>query len=458
MKQLHRLYYLGMALAIALIIVGELVWLPDPIRFGRGLYWIDALDFLVYVLALVPLIWIVTSAVMLFRKGKAPRIDFSFWSKIRAGAVFIVGLIAMIIILTIPKQLPFSVSALALSWLLVFIDLFFSECKVRKVPYRSISAFVLTVGVLLGLFCPTGYLVTYPGITLNMNRYAQIQGGSQHGDISGVLVFDRPAFPVDWVYAKLFPHYSIEVNRMGISIGEYNQEVHTEKVDANAAGSAIALQKLGRGKGITSTGILVTGIVKNSPAEGILQRGDVIASVSGQTVTNVRELSARMGTAKPGDQVDIGLLREGKPISLKMGTRASTDDPNRAALGIYISNQLQYDIPETVNYHNYLLHEGGPSHGAMLALTLIDQLTPSGILNGHQVAGTGTIEPDGSVGPVGGLEQKAYTVSRTEADVFFVPAQNEDEARKGAPDLQIVPVQTLDDMLIWLREHPKQTS
>ena len=140
---------------------------------------------------------------------------------------------------------------------------------------------------------------------------------------------------------------------------------------------------------------------------------------------------------------------------MTVATRASADDPARASIGIMIANELRYDIPDLVTYHNYLLHEGGPSHGAILALTLIDQLTPCGVTNGHHVAGTGTIEPDGSVGPVGGLVQKAYTVSRTNADVFFVPASNEADARKGAGDLRIVPVRTLDDILNWLKTNPK---
>jgi len=67
------------------------------------------------------------------------------------------------------------------------------------------------------------------------------------------------------------------------------------------------------------------------------------------------------------------------------------------------------------------------------------------------VAGTGTIGPGGVIGQVGGVRQKAYAVSRTGADVFFVPAGQEDEARLGAPDLTIVPAATLDDVLNWLK-------
>ncbi len=81
-----------------------------------------------------------------------------------------------------------------------------------------------------------------------MNRYAQANGGNVHGEISGVLVFERPAFPIDWLYAKLFAKYSFEPKNLGMSLGAYNQEVRTMKEDANAAGSAIAYQKVGKGQ------------------------------------------------------------------------------------------------------------------------------------------------------------------------------------------------------------------
>lgn len=451
MARWQRLYYLGMVLVLILAVTGELIWLPDPLRLGTRIYWIDAIDLLIYVLALIPIIWMVGALRHMLSQG-------NIWGRVRSIAVIAASLASAIILLTIPKKIEISVSIFLITWLLVFIDLFFHERKRRKMPVQSVTVLVSTLCLLLVMFWPTNVLVTYPGLTLNMNRYAQANGGSAHGEISGVLVFERPAFPIDWLYAKLFAKYTFEPNNLGMSLGEYNQEVRTMKEDANAAGSAIAYQKVGKGKGITSHGVRITAILKDSPGAGVLQLSDVIEKVNDDIVTTVQELTARMKMTKPGDQVRVVVLRGGQQVSLSVKTRANPDDPSRAAFGIQVANEVQYDIPEAVRYHNYLLHEGGPSHGAVLALTLIDQLTPCGVTYGNRVAGTGTMEPDGSIGPVGGLEQKAYSVSRTDADVFFVPSQNESEARRGAPGLLIVPVNTIDDMLNWLRNNPKQKS
>jgi PDZ domain-containing protein len=467
MGRWQKAYYFGMALAILLIITGELICLPDTLRFGTNFFWIDFLDLFAYALVIIPLIWLVTALLNIIAAGRENLRDVDSndrsraashirWVQFRSWVVFVAGVVAAIAILSVPKQLVYSVGALAVAWLLVFVDLFFNERNRRKYPIQSLSVFILTICVLSFLFWPTSYMVTYPGLTMNMNNYAQVKGGSVRGEISGILVFERPAFPVDWIYAKLFPHYTFEhIEKLGMSLGAYDQLSRNMKVDANAAGSAIAFQKLGKGKGITSHGVLITAVVKSSPAEGIMQGGDVIEEVNGQTVSKVQDLTERMSLVTPGEQVKVLVLRGGKRITLSMETRASPDDPKRATFGIQVSDDLQYDIPGTVIYHNYLLHEGGPSHGSMLALTLIDQLTPYGVTNGNRVAGTGTIGQGGSVGPVGGVEQKAYTVNRAGVDVFFVPFENETDAKRGASDLQIVPVHTIDDILNWLRAHPK---
>ncbi|MDR6549839.1 PDZ domain-containing protein [Paenibacillus qinlingensis] len=445
----HKLYYWGLGIILLLIMIGELVWLPDPLRWGTHFYWIDLIDLLIYAIALVPLLWMI--AALLHLKASHSRN-----LKVFHGLISLVCLCSTVIVIAMPKKLAFSASALILSLLLILTDMVLHERRKRKVPRQSMIVIGVTLGLLLLMLWPTPYLVTYPGITLNMNRYAQAEGGSKHGDISGVLIFERPAFPMDWLYAKLFKDYTFEkIESLGMSIGEYNQEVRTMKEDANAAGSAIAFQKVGLGKGILPEGVRITAVLQNSQASEVLQPSDVITVLNGHPITMVQELSERMQVIKPGESIKLTVTRSGKKLEVTVPTRASTDDPKRASIGIMIANELRYDIPELVSYHNYLLHEGGPSHGAMLALTLIDQLTPCGVTYGHHVAGTGTIEPDGSIGPVGGLVQKAYTVSRTNADVFFVPIANEADARKGAGDLPIVPVRNLDDILNWLKANPK---
>lgn len=89
---------------------------------------------------------------------------------------------------------------------------------------------------------------------------------------------------------------------------------------------------------------------------------------------------------------------------------------------------------------------GGPSAGLMFALGLYDQLTPSDLTQGRTIAGTGTIDPQGGVGPIGGIEDKVLAAERVGATVFLVPKDNMAELQSidtGA--MRLVSVATFQD-------------
>jgi PDZ domain-containing protein len=273
-------------------------------------------------------------------------------------------------------------------------------------------------------------------------------------------VFERPAFPSDWLYAWVFPHYSFDRReKLGMSLGAYDSLVRDMKADANAVGSAVAFQKLGIGKGATTHGAKVIQIQSGSAVEGQWRAGDVIVEMNGKPISSTQDLTNLMKAIHPGDEVAVIIQRAGNKVATKIKTKARADNPSQAVFGIQVEDDLQLDIPRKVSFRTYIAHEGGPSHGAALALSLVDQLTPGGITNGIKVAVTGTINADGTVGQIGGIEQKAYTIERSGADVFFVPAGQEADARKGAKNLNIIPVQKLQDMIDWLKNrYPKASS
>ena len=94
---------------------------------------------------------------------------------------------------------------------------------------------------------------------------------------------------------------------------------------------------------------------------------------------------------------------------------------------------------------------GGPSAGLAFTLAIIDDLTPGDLTGGRRVAVTGTINPDGTVGPVGGVEQKAITARHNDVSMMIVPKQELKDARAGAGNLKVVGVDTIDDALAALQ-------
>ena len=82
-------------------------------------------------------------------------------------------------------------------------------------------------------------------------------------------------------------------------------------------------------------------------------------------------------------------------------------------------------VPDHINTQ----HREWPSAGLAFTLAVIDDLTPGDLTGRHRVAVTGTIEPDGTIGPVGGVAQKAITAERNGATALIVPLDEAKDAR-----------------------------
>nr|WP_306813008.1 PDZ domain-containing protein [Paenibacillus soyae] len=291
-------------------------------------------------------------------------------------------------------------------------------------------------------------------MTLNLNRYAQVEGGQAVGEINGVLVFDRPAVLADRLFGALLPQYRfypISEDEPPLSV-TYAQVV-AMKTDANRVAAAIAMQKAGLGQGVVPDGVRIVAIVKGSPADGRLEAGDIVDELNGKKVQTVEDMIGYMSSVKPGETVVVQVRRGGEALTVQVPTHASEGDESKAVFGVSVQTEAKLDTPRAVAFHEYRAHVGGPSHGAMLTLAILDQLMAGGVTGGLQVAGTGTIEMDGSIGMVGGIPQKAYAVSRTGADVFFVPEEGAEAAAEAAPELNVVAVGHIDEVLAWLSEH-----
>jgi PDZ domain-containing protein len=95
---------------------------------------------------------------------------------------------------------------------------------------------------------------------------------------------------------------------------------------------------------------------------------------------------------------------------------------------------------------------GGPSAGLMFALGIYDRLTPGDLTGGRIIAGTGTIDDEGLVGPIGGIQQKLLGAREHGAEWFLTPAGNWDDAQRAVPDgLKLVRVESLKQALDALR-------
>jgi PDZ domain-containing protein len=192
--------------------------------------------------------------------------------------------------------------------------------------------------------------------------------------------------------------------------------------------------------------VLIEKVEKEAPAAGSLQAGDELVAVDGAKVADAKALRALIGRRTPGQPVRITFRRSGQTSDVSVVTASTTekDGTVRPVIGVTTRERTDYPIKVTIS----LKDVGGPSAGLMFALGIIDKLEPGSLTDGRFIAGTGTIDGDGEVGPIGGIQQKLIGARRQGATVFLVPADNCAEAVQGPPaGLKLVKVSTLRSAL-----------
>ncbi|TDZ89871.1 YlbL family protein [Mycobacteroides salmoniphilum] len=188
--------------------------------------------------------------------------------------------------------------------------------------------------------------------------------------------------------------------------------------------------------------VTVLTISEDGPSKGKLQENDAITAVNGRPVATLEEFTGLLKATKPGDEVTLDYKRKNAPSGTVKITLGKNADRDYGFLGVGVV-QAPW-APFTIDFN--LANIGGPSAGLMFSLAVIDKLTPDELDGGKFVAGTGTIDAEGKVGPIGGITHKMQAAKDAGATVFLVPAANCAEAKTdGGQGLTLVKVGTLTE-------------
>ncbi|WP_414004224.1 PDZ domain-containing protein [Pseudarthrobacter sp. IC2-21] len=180
------------------------------------------------------------------------------------------------------------------------------------------------------------------------------------------------------------------------------------------------------------------GLSNGSPSAGKVQDGDIFETINGKPITSLTVVQEELAAGK-GAPVTLVVQRAGESL-------AQTITPKDNGSGRYILGiMLKYVFTFPFDVKISLDKVGGPSAGLMFALGIVDTVTPGDLTGGKHIAGTGTISPDGTVGPIGGIRQKMLGARAGGATLFLAPADNCDEVAGNVPEgLQVVKVENLD--------------
>ena len=222
----------------------------------------------------------------------------------------------------------------------------------------------------------------------------------------------------------------------GLTSKEVEEENTAEMVGSQQEAIAVALRALG--KPVTET-VTIAKVAEDAPSASKLRQGDEIVAVDGQKATSSEAVRAAIQKHQPGEAVALTVERSGSVVEVEATTR---DSDGRATIGVFLGRD--FDFPIDVEIHAGDV--GGPSAGTMFALGIYDTLTPGAMTGGQKIAGTGTIDSAGEVGPIGGIRQKLVGARDGGADYFLAPADNCNEVVGHVPDgLRVVRVSTFDE-------------
>ena len=195
-------------------------------------------------------------------------------------------------------------------------------------------------------------------------------------------------------------------------------------------------------------------VTPGGAADGELHPGDVVTAVDGTATPDSRAVVAATAAKKAGDTVRVDYVRDGRKASADVRLRANPEardkDAERGYLGVTVGDSPADGTDVHINIGSDV---GGPSAGLVFALAIVDKLSPGELVHGGDYAGTGTIDADGKVGPIGGIRHKIVAARASGATEFLVPDANCSEAAQDPPEgIRLLRVHTLDEAIGSLQQ------
>ncbi len=321
---------------------------------------------------------------------------------------------------------------------------------------RSVTLLVAAAGVLIALavavVAPVPYVALTPGPTLNTlgslngKPLIQIKGhqtypATGHLNMVTVSFYGGPGTEFN-IFAALrswlSPDEAVVPESEIFTPGQSSQQVAKQDIEEMAnsqqTATAAALCQLNIR---FRTVFTVQAAIKGMPAAGVLRPGDVIEAVDGTPVTCRADPGTLIREHRPGTPVQLTILRHGKTLPVRLVTADVQGEPE---IGVYTVQSFVFPFSVTISVGDI----GGPSAGLMFALGLIDKITPDNLTGGRFIAGTGEIETNGTVEPIGGIQQKMAGARAAGATIFLTPASNCPDTAGAVPaGMRLVKVSSL---------------
>ena len=324
--------------------------------------------------------------------------------------------------------------------------------KILKENYK----FIISILIILLIFSiKFPYYIDAPGGITNMEDKIEIEGIDSKGSFNLAYVREyRATIPTmlislinkNW---NLIKQEEVLLDTEDDNSYEYRDKILMDESISNAI--YVAYTKANKKIEIISNKLSVIYIAKNSNTNLVV--GDEIISINNIKITKKEEITEIVNNCNIGDKIKIKVINDNKEYN-RYAYIINEEDNKK--IGILISNIKEYKTMPKVKV-NVDKNESGSSGGLITALSIYDSLIKEDLTNGLTIVGTGTIDLNGNIGSIGGVEYKLKSAVKEKADLFIVPNdENYEEALKikkeNNYDIEILGVSTFDEVIDYLNK------
>ena len=182
-----------------------------------------------------------------------------------------------------------------------------------------------------------------------------------------------------------------------------------------------------------------------------LEIGDIILEADGQVCEDIETVKKIISNKEVDDDITFKIIRDDKE---KLVRSKVILDNNTKVIGVVIITEYDYNKNPEVDI-KFKDSESGASGGLMLSLTIYNAISGEDIIKGRNIAGTGTISVDGTVGEIDGIKYKIMGAAHDGMDIVLVPENNYEEAIRTKNtynfDIEIVKVNTFKEAINYLK-------
>ena len=303
-----------------------------------------------------------------------------------------------------------------------------------------------------------------PGVALPVAPMVQMPAPYRH-DHAGELflltvVSQAPITAGEWLAGQFDPAIQIippeTVTPKNTSPLQQARQGFQMLDNSETTAIAVGLRLAGYSTVLVGKGVQVDSILLGSHANGLIQVGDVITGMNGTPVQTANDLINLVGAQKTQAPVQLQVKRGQTDLQIDVPLMPPASPEAGPKIGIEIQTAgFDYRPPFPVSITPNKI-SGGPSAGLMFTLTVYNSLIPEDLTGGRKIAGTGTINLDGSVGPIGGVKQKVFAAEAAGATYFLCPVDNYKDAVSVARHIKVIEVASVEQAVDFLRSLPAQ--